>query len=182
VPVTGAKGAFVGALTMTGAKKGTRAIGSRAVGTLVSCSVVGVDAGAFCGLRAPNGTLVGVAITAVEVLVGRALLEGIGDAGIFVGTAAFPTVAPTTGSLVRTGASICRALGEGGSSPGACYKVGFFVIGALILCAGADVVVIGLALTGTLGFVEASNGDIGPVAGDTGRLIGTSKPANQLGL
>jgi hypothetical protein len=59
-------------------------------------------------------------------------------------------------------------------------KLEFFVIGALILCAGADVVVIGLALTGTLGFVEA--GDIGPVASDTGRLIGTSKPANQLGL
>jgi hypothetical protein len=65
VAVISAYGAFAGAITMTGANEGTRAIGAGADGTLVGCPVVDVDAGAFGGPRGPIGTLVGIAVTAV---------------------------------------------------------------------------------------------------------------------
>jgi hypothetical protein len=88
-----------------------------------------------------------------------ALVEGIVSA----------SGAPATGSLLRTGASTCGALGEGGPTIGASSKVGtpYFVIGPLLRidCAGTAVVVVGIALIGTLGCVGASTGDIGPVAG-----------------
>jgi hypothetical protein len=71
VVVIGAKGAFMGAIVATDIKEGTSTRGlcvGAAIGavvTIVGCSVFGVDAGAFDG---PNGTLMGMAVTAVGVL------------------------------------------------------------------------------------------------------------------
>jgi hypothetical protein len=99
VPVIGAYVA-----SGAGAKKGTRAIGSGAVGTLVGCSVVCVDAGAFGGPRAPNGTLVGIAVTAVGVLfvIGAAAGDGT------IGALGAPTGVFAGAATVKVGDGVAR--------------------------------------------------------------------------